>query len=175
MAYLNVCIMMGNLTKNPELRYTQQGSPVCEFAIAVNKKSHDREEVCYIDVVAWGKSAENCSRYLGKGSPVIVEGYLRQESWEDRNGGGRRSRLKLVAENIQFISSPRSAENGGQEASQDYSEPSQPTSPQPPPQKEPTPRFYGDSGRSVPPAPEQPAPPPDIPAPSEQPDDDIPF
>lgn len=172
MAYLNVCIMMGNLTKNPELRYTQQGSPVCEFAIAVNKKSHDREEVCYIDVVAWGKSAENCSRYLGKGSPVIVEGYLRQESWEDRNGGGRRSRLKLVAENIQFISSPRSAENGAQEASQDYSEPSRPPAPQPPSQ-EPGPRFYGDSRRSASPAPEQPAPPPE---PQQGEDDgEIPF
>ncbi|MDD4817326.1 MAG: single-stranded DNA-binding protein [Victivallaceae bacterium] len=105
MPSINVCVIMGNLTKDPSLLCTPSGSPVCEMTIAVNRKSKNRDEACFLDVVSWGKSAENCQKYLAKGSCVLVHGYLKQETWTDRNGGGRRSRLRLVAENVQFISS----------------------------------------------------------------------
>ncbi len=172
MAYLNRSFIMGNLVRNPELRYTQQGSPVCEMTIAVNRKANGKESVCYIDVIVWGKAGENCSKYLGKGSSALVEGYFQQDTWDDRNTGQRRTKLKLVAENVQFISTPRST---------DQPEPSEPDTqqpgrysgndhpePQPNPQ-EPQPRFYGDTGSKPAPSGEQPQ------IPQADAEDDIPF
>lgn len=146
MPYLNDCTIMGNLTKAPELRYTPQGSPVCELTIAVNRKSREREEVCYIDAVAWGKAAENCQRYLAKGSCVLIQGYLKQESWDDRNGGGRRTKLRIVAENIQFITTPKNAENHATEPPQGEYDPPQSQN-QCSESDQPKPRFYGDTSR----------------------------
>lgn len=111
MASMNTVLVMGNLTREVELRYTQQGKPVAEISIAINRKTGEHEDVCYLKVVAWGKTAENCQRYLGKGSCVFVEGYLKQENWEDRQTGQKRSSMCVVAEKIQFISSPRNATN----------------------------------------------------------------
>ena len=129
MPSINVCIIMGNLTREPDLRYTPSGSPVCEMALAVNRKSNGREDVTYIDVVAWGKNAENCKRYLEKGRCVMIEGYLKTETWDDRSSRQRRSRLKLVCETLHFISSPRGNTNRASEGSLPPSGPNPPPPP----------------------------------------------
>lgn len=103
MASFNKVLMIGNLSREVDLRYTQQGKAIAEMSVALNRRNGEHEEVCYVDVVVWGKAAENCQRCLGKGSCVHVEGYLRQEKWEDRETGKSRSKLRVVAENIQFI------------------------------------------------------------------------
>ena len=101
---LNKCFMIGNLTRDPEHRQiARSGTSVCDFTLAVNRKSGDREETSFIDVTIWGKIADSCSRYLSKGSQVLVEGYLKQDTWEDRENGAKRSKLKIVAENVQFL------------------------------------------------------------------------
>ncbi|MBC7217132.1 MAG: single-stranded DNA-binding protein [Candidatus Caldatribacterium sp.] len=109
---INYFFGIGNLTKDPELRYTPQGTPVCRFRMAMNRryqgKSGPVEEVTYITVAAWAKLAELCARYLHKGSRVAVVGSLRSSSWEDRNGGKRTS-YEIRAENIQFLSAPKGA------------------------------------------------------------------
>lgn len=174
MAYLNKSFLMGNLTRDPELRHTSGGSPVCEMTIAVNRRVNGKEDVSYIDVVVWGKSAENCSRYLTKGSSAMVEGYLKQESWEDRQSGQRRSKLKLVAENVQFMSSPRSgSESSGnrQAYSGGYT---RDDDPQPPYTPEPDEPRQNNASMSQPSSIQEP--PPSGPG-CEQPDltDDIPF
>ena len=113
MANLNKVFLMGNLTRNPELRYTRGGVAVCEIGMAVNRKSKDRNgteynDACFVDVVVWDKVAESCTRHLEKGSALFIEGRLIFEQWEDRNGGGKRSRLRVNAERVQFIGRPSS-------------------------------------------------------------------
>lgn len=120
---LNKCFLIGNLTRDPELRkLSRSGTSVCDMTIAVNRKNGDREETAFVDVTIWGKVADNCSRYLSKGSQVLVEGYLKQESWEDRETGSRRSKLKIVAESVQFLSSGNSRKGATEENRQDYKE-----------------------------------------------------
>lgn len=107
MAGFNKVILMGNLTKDPELRYTPSGSSVCNFDLAVNRSYSNqagerKEEVCFITIVAWGKQAEHCSQYLHKGRPVLVEGRLTQRSWETQEGQ-RRTKHEVVAERVQFL------------------------------------------------------------------------
>ena len=121
MAAFNKVILMGNLTKDPELRYTGGGSAVCSFRLAVNRAYKTqtgelRDDTCYIDVTAWGKTGENCSNYLRKGSPVLAEGYLRYETWVDKATGGNRSRHSVSAETIRFLGGPQRDE----EAQQSY-------------------------------------------------------
>lgn len=108
MSGFNKVIIMGNLTREVDLRYTQTGKAVAEMNVAVNRKNGDRDEVCFLKVVVWGNFADNCSRYLSKGSRVMVEGYLRQDNWEDRRTGNKRSSISIVAETVQFISSSSS-------------------------------------------------------------------
>ena len=107
MASFNKVILIGNLTRDPELRYTPNGQAVCDFSIAVNRRytvnGQERDEVCFIDIVAWSKQAESCGKYLKKGSPVFVEGRLRNDTWEDRDGR-KRSRLRVTADRVQFMS-----------------------------------------------------------------------
>lgn len=108
MAYLNKVFLIGNLTRNPELRVTPKGTAICSFSLAVNRTYRDeggnaREEVTYVDIEAWGKQAELCSKYLAKGSPCMVEGRLRLDSWEDKQSGNKRSKLKVVLDNVQFL------------------------------------------------------------------------
>lgn len=102
----NKVIMMGNLTRDPEIRYTQSGTPVTNFRIAVNSRFKQadglKEEVCFIDVVVFGKQAENCSQYLNKGGGVMVEGRLQQNRWES-NDGQKRSRHEVVAQMVRFL------------------------------------------------------------------------
>jgi single-strand DNA-binding protein len=115
MASFNKVIVMGNLTRDPELRYTPSGAPVCNFTTAVNRSyttqgGEKRDEVCFIDVVVWGKPAESCGQYLKKGRSVLVEGHLQQRNWETPEGQ-KRSKHEVVAERVQFLGSPSG--NGG--------------------------------------------------------------
>ena len=120
MAYLNKVFLIGNLTRNPELRVTPKGTAICSFSLAVNRTYRDeggnaREEVTYVDIEAWGKQAELCSKYLAKGSPCMVEGRLRLDSWEDKQSGNKRSKLKVVLDNVQFLTRAPSGPSGAQE------------------------------------------------------------
>lgn len=101
-------IITGNMTRDPELRNTPSGSTVCSFAVAVNRNYRDasgeqREEVSYLDCSAWGKLGEMIAQYGKKGSGVLVSGRLSQRSWEDKNGGGKRSRVEIVVEDFNFV------------------------------------------------------------------------
>ncbi len=122
MANLNKVMLIGNLTRDPELRVTPKGTAICTFSLAVNRKFKDesggeREEVTYVDIEAWGKAGENISKYCTKGRPLFVEGRLRLDQWEDKNTKEKRSRMKVVCENFQFLGSGGGArsENGGGE------------------------------------------------------------
>lgn len=122
MASFNKIILIGNLTRDPEVRYTPKGAAVCDVSIAVNRKWRDEagnshEEVTFVEIVVWGKQAENCGQYLKKGSSACFEGRLQQESWEDKTTGQKRSKLRVVAEAVQFLSSPN-REGGSQPAQQ---------------------------------------------------------
>ena len=111
MANYNKVLLMGNLTRDPELRYLQSGSAVVNFGLAVNRKYRNRntqemvEETTFVDIEGWGQQAETFSRYMGKGRPVFVEGRLRLDSWESKEGQ-KRTKLRVVMENFQFIGGP---------------------------------------------------------------------
>ncbi|MDD5119848.1 MAG: single-stranded DNA-binding protein [Candidatus Omnitrophica bacterium] len=110
MASYNKVLLMGNLTKDPELRYTPQGTAVANLRMAVNRKYRSKdqelkEEVCFITAVVWNKQAETCNQYLHKGSSVFVEGRLQSRSWED-NTGAKRSVIEVRAERVQFMGAP---------------------------------------------------------------------
>lgn len=116
MASLNKVLLIGNLTKDPELRYTPNGTAVTNLRIAVNRKFKDRtgelkEDTCFITVTAWDKQAEICNQYLQKGRAVFVEGILQSRSWETGDGQ-KRSTIDVRAERIQFLGGPRG--EGGQ-------------------------------------------------------------
>lgn len=119
MASLNKVFLIGNLTRDPELRMTPKGTSICQFGLAVNRQFRDeaggtREETTFVDLEAWGKTAELVSKYLTKGSPAMVEGRLKFDSWESKTGE-KRSKLKVVVENVQFLSSR--GDGGSQESS----------------------------------------------------------
>ncbi len=118
MANLNKVMLIGNLTRDPELRVTPKGTAICTFSLAVNRKFKDesggeREEVTYVDIEAWGKSGESISKYCTKGRPLFVEGRLRLDQWEGKNTKEKRSRMKVVLENFQFLGSGRSEGGAG--------------------------------------------------------------
>ncbi len=100
--FINRVILAGNLTKDPERRYTPTGMPVTSFRLAINRRIKDREETCFIDVVTFGKLADTCFEMLSKGANVLVEGYIRYETWE--TDVGKRSRHVVVADRVNFIS-----------------------------------------------------------------------
>ena len=108
MAGFNRVILIGNLTRDPELRYTPQGTAVADLRLAVTtvkgKSGSDRkEETLFIDCTVWDRQAEICSEYLGKGSSVLVEGRLIEDQWQDKETGERRSRIKILVQNVQFL------------------------------------------------------------------------
>ena len=118
MASLNRVLLIGNLTRDPELRYTPGGAAVCEFAIAINntyttKQGEKREEVTFIDITTWARQAEICAEYLKKGRPVFVEGRLKQDRWDDQKTGQKRSKITVTAERVQFLGGPTGAGGGG--------------------------------------------------------------
>ena len=118
MPSLNKVLLMGNLTRDPELRVTPKGTPICQFSLAINRQfkmesGESREEVIYVDVEAWGKQGETIAKYMTKGRPLYVEGRLRLDQWEDKNTKEKRSRMKVVLEQFQFLGDNRGGSGGG--------------------------------------------------------------
>jgi single-strand DNA-binding protein len=116
MANYNKVFLMGNLTRDPQLRYTPNKQAVCDFGIAINRKwkgqdGQMHEEVCFVDCTAWGRTAENLSKYVSKGRPLFVEGRLHFSSW-DGPDGKKRSKLDVVIEQFQFIDSGKGRTGG---------------------------------------------------------------
>jgi single-strand DNA-binding protein len=153
MASFNKVILLGNLTRDPEVRYTPKGTAVADLGLAVNRtytadNGEKREEVTFVDVTFWGRTAEVAGEYLKKGRPVFVEGRLQLDSWDDKTSGQKRTKLKVIGENMQMLGSPRGGAGGG----------------------------GGDEegGSSAPRSSSRPAPPPKA-APSAPDDDEIPF
>lgn len=115
MATLNKVMLIGNLTRDPEVRYTPSGSAVSDVRMAVSRKfktsdGQEKEETCFVSVTVWGRQAETVGEYLRKGSPIFVEGRLKLDEWE--KDGQKQSRLTVVAERVQFLSAPRRGEVG---------------------------------------------------------------
>ncbi len=119
MASFNKVILMGNLTRDPELRHTQGGMAICKFGLAVNRRFKDgqsgewREEATFVDITIFGKRGEAFERYHKKGQQAFVEGNLRLDTWEDKNGGGKRSKLYVVGDNWEFVNGGRGEGGGG--------------------------------------------------------------
>lgn len=108
MANLNKVLLLGNVTRDPEVRYTPKGSAVCDLGVAVNRaytteSGEKREEVTFVDVTLWGRTAEVASEYLKKGRAVFIEGRLQMDTWDDKQTGQKRTRLRVVAENMQLL------------------------------------------------------------------------
>ena len=153
MASFNKVILLGNLTRDPEVRYTPKGSAVTDIGLAVNRVytpegGEKREEVTFIDITLWGRTAEIAGEYLKKGRPVLIEGRLQLDTWDDKQSGQKRSKLKVIGESMQLLGGKPGMGGGeGEEASAGGS------------------RFGGGSK----------TPPPARPSPSEPDDDEIPF
>ena len=112
MANLNKTLLIGNLTRDPEIRYTPQGTAIAEFGLAVNRVWNDndgnrQEEVTFVDVQLWARLAEIAQEYLRKGNPVFIEGRLKLDTWDDRQSGQKRSKLRVVGENLQLLGGKR--------------------------------------------------------------------
>jgi single-strand DNA-binding protein len=127
----NRVILLGNLTRDPEVRYIPSGTAVASFAIAVNRRYKQgdemKDEVSYIDIVVFGKTAENCGQYLNKGDAILVEGRLQQRRWDDKDSGQKRSKIEVVAQTVNFMPK-RSGQTAGQGGKHDQQEPA----PEPP-------------------------------------------
>src|SRR5438045_4371648 len=136
MPSFNKVILLGNLTRDPEVRYTPKGSAVCDLGIAVNRvytteSGEKREEATFIDVTLWGRTAEIAGEYLKKGRPVMIEGRLQLDSWDDKQTGQKRSKLKVVGETMQLLSGGRPGTGAPAEVAEE-SAPSGKTSAPPP-------------------------------------------
>jgi len=148
MANLNEVRLIGRLTRDPELRSTSSGQPVASFGLATSKKFRsqngtEREDTVFVDITCWGKLAEIVSQYMRKGSQIYLGGRLKLDNWEDRQTGQKRSKLSVVAENVQFLDkkeqpgpapdpgwtrapqppAPMQAWNGTQQAEADFGDP----------------------------------------------------
>jgi single-strand DNA-binding protein len=118
MASFNKVILVGNLTRDPELRYTPKGVAIAKVGLAINRywtseSGEKKEEVTFVDVDVFGRTAENVGQYMRKGRPILIEGRLRLDQWDDKQSGQKRSRLGVVAESVQFLGSPAGGEGGG--------------------------------------------------------------
>ena len=121
MASFNKVILLGNLTRDPEVRYTPKGSAVADLGIAVNRvyttdSGEKREETTFVDVTFWGRTAEVAGEYLKKGRPVFVEGRLQLDTWEDKTSGQKRSKLKVIGETMQLLGGRPGGGAGGGDA-----------------------------------------------------------
>ena len=110
MAYMNDVKLLGNVTRQPELRHAKSGTAVCEFGMAMNRKYRSKdgeegEEVCFVDITTWGRTAESVAQYVSKGDPVLVMGRLKLDTWEKDNQ--KRSKLTVTADNVQFLRGKR--------------------------------------------------------------------
>ncbi len=141
MPSFNKVLLMGNLTRDPQTRFTPGGNGLCQFGMAINRRyttgsGEDREDTCFVDIDVWGKQGESCQSYLHKGSAVFVEGRLRFDQWEDRDSGQRRSRLTVTGERVQFLGSPgRGGDSGGDSGGQNQQQDQQPQQDQQQPQQ----------------------------------------
>lgn len=119
MASFNRVILVGNLTRDPQVKYTPGGTAVAEIGLAVNRQWFDKqtnsrkEEVTFVDVTLWGRTAEIAGEYLGKGRQVLIEGRLQTDSWEDKESGQKRSKLRVVCENMTMLGSRSEGGGGG--------------------------------------------------------------
>src|SRR5437588_1815429 len=118
MASFNKVLLMGNLTRDPQLKYLPSQTAVTEFGLACNRKfksqsGEDREEVTFVDCSAFGKQAELINQYFTKGKPIFIQGRLKYDQWEDKQGGGKRSKLTVVMEGFQFVGGRDSGGGGG--------------------------------------------------------------
>ena len=118
MANVNKVMLLGNITRDLEVRYTPKGTAVCDLGMAVNRiRTGDNgeriEEVTYVDVTLWGRQAELAGQYLSKGRSVFIEGRLQLDQWDDKTSGQKRSRLRVVGENMQFIGGQGGSNQGG--------------------------------------------------------------
>ena len=117
MASFNKVILMGNLTRDPEVRFTTGGTAICAFGMAMNRRyttaqGEEKDEVCFVDVEVLGRQAEPCGNYLRKGAPTFVEGSLRLDQWNDKATGQKRNRLLVRAERVQFLNAPQRGAGG---------------------------------------------------------------
>ena len=141
MASLNKVFLMGNLTRDPELRYTPSGTAVADLRVAVNDSYTDREgkrveRTLFVDVVVWQRQAETACEYLSKGRPILVEGRLQMDEWENQQGE-KRTKIRVVAQRVQFLGSPRGGEEGDQRPAQRAEAAAQPAeAPANPPREE---------------------------------------
>ena len=118
MASLNKVMLIGNLTRDPEVRYTPKGTAVTDIGLAVNRvystdDGDKREETTFVDITLWGRQAEVAGQYMKKGRPIYVEGRLQLDTWDDKESGQKRSKLKIVGENFQFLGSKDDNAGGG--------------------------------------------------------------
>ena len=122
MASLNKVFLIGNLTRDPELRYTPGGVAVATMGLAVNREYKDRstgeqkKDTCFVNIIAWDRQAENCNQYLSKGRPIFVEGRLQYRAWESE--GQKRSTIEVKADRVQFLGRPKSAGDSGDSQTQ---------------------------------------------------------
>ena len=162
-ASFNKVILVGNLTRDPEVRYTPKGSAVCDLGLAVNRQyslegGEKREEVTFVDVVLWARLAEIAGEYLKKGRPVLIEGRLQLDSWDDKQSGQKRSKLRVIGETMQLLGGRQGGGEGDEGPSSGGGGG----------------RSYGSGGGGGGGGSRSSAPPP-RPAPSEPDDDEIPF
>src|SRR6478736_7623228 len=132
MASLNKVMLIGNVTRDPEVKYTPKGSAVADVGLAINRSYTNQggekvEETTFVDVELWGRLAEIAGEYAKKGRPIFIEGRLRIDSWEDKQSGQKRSRLKVVAEGLQLLGSRQGG--GGEGGYEGESAPSQSSAP----------------------------------------------
>lgn len=118
MANLNKVMLIGNLTRDPEVRYTPKGTAVTDIGMAINRNystddGDKREETTFVDITFWGRQAEVLGQYMKKGRPLYIEGRLQLDSWDDKNTGQKRSKLKVVGENFQFLGGRDDNAGGG--------------------------------------------------------------
>jgi single-strand DNA-binding protein len=147
MASYNKVILVGNLTRDPELRYTPKGMAIAKIGLAVNRNwtsesGEKKEEVTFVDVDAFGRQAETLGQYMKKGSPILIEGRLRLDQWDDKQTGQKRSKLGVVVEGFQFLGGGNRAEGG--EAPRRPSAPSAPAAPAAPGPEADVPPHEGD-------------------------------
>jgi len=142
MASFNKVILLGNLTRDPEVRYTPKGTAVTELGMAVNRvytaeNGEKREETTFVDITLWGRTAEIAGEYLKKGRPVFIEGRLQLDTWDDKQSGQKRSKLKVVGEGLQLIGSRPGGGGGGGGADEESSNAPRSSKPAPPPKAAP--------------------------------------
>jgi single-strand DNA-binding protein len=175
MASLNKVMLIGNLTRDPEVRFTPKGNAVCDMGLAVNRRYLNEatgervEEVTYLDIVVWNKQAELAGQYLAKGRSVYIEGRLQMDSWEDKATGQKRNKIKIVAETLLFLDSKGSSGSSGGSGHYQGGDDEGGYSAPPQQQRRAAPQGGGSGGyqRSAPPQQRQ----PQRPAPAQQQDD----